>query len=576
MTTPDPRTLMTYGALAQGDENDARLAQEVDRTANTFAEIGLPGLRRASGYLDEEFLPQLKGTKAVQIYREMWDNDPMTGAMMFAVEQLLRDVEYTVQPAGKSVEDNKAARFLEECMQDMSHSWADFIGESISACVYGWAWHNIVYKRRINPWDRDPRRKSQYTDGMIGWRKMPIRSQDTLLRWLIAPDGSIQGMVQLSPPTYQTTVIPIERSMLFRYGTRKNSPEGTSMFRRAYRPYFYRKRIEEFESIGIERDLAGLPKVGVPASYYRAAQGSDQYKTMQTFIKMVRGVRRNEQEGIVFPIEYDPETRQPMFTFDLVNSGGSRQFDTNTIITRYKQDQLMTIMADFLLVGHQQTGTYNMHVDKTAMFRAGLNAIANERADVLNRFAIPRLFAINGWKPEHLPKIVASDVDAPDLAQLAQFLSATAGIGFNWAPDAELDKFLRNAAGLPALGREEYDLEEVISRREDAIRDADSLTRYVASRSQLAQQLGQQEMMASGTPSPADAQSAQQAQASQQQAQVQGQQQQEQHDMSVQQGKLQLTQQRMQMMQGVLGGGQGGGSQGGKAAGKQPGNKRGQ
>jgi hypothetical protein len=56
-----------------------------------FSEAGLTGLRRAAGYVDEEFLPQLRGRKAVQVFREMADNEPVVGALLFAIDRLLRN-----------------------------------------------------------------------------------------------------------------------------------------------------------------------------------------------------------------------------------------------------------------------------------------------------------------------------------------------------------------------------------------------------------------------------------------------------------------------------------------------------
>jgi hypothetical protein len=43
----------------------------------------------------DEFLPELRGKKAVRKYREMRDNDSTIGAVMYSVEQILRDVTYT-------------------------------------------------------------------------------------------------------------------------------------------------------------------------------------------------------------------------------------------------------------------------------------------------------------------------------------------------------------------------------------------------------------------------------------------------------------------------------------------------
>src|SRR5262249_7537127 len=151
--------------------------------------------------------------------------------------------------------------------------------------------------------------RSKYSDGLIGWRKIPIRGQETLLRWVFDDRGGIQAMVQMSPPDYQTVLLPVEKSLLFRTSTAKNNPEGRSLLRTAYRPWFIKKRLEEFESIGVERDLAGLPVAKVPAEYLNARPGSDQAKMVEAMRKMVRAVRRDENEGVVFPAAYDPDTK---------------------------------------------------------------------------------------------------------------------------------------------------------------------------------------------------------------------------------------------------------------------------
>lgn len=484
-------------------------------------ELGVTGLKRAAGDIFEEFLPQLKGRKSVQVYREMGDNDPITGAQLFTFTQLLRGVDWPVVPAGKSREDAAAAKLVETCMDDMSQSWQDTIMEILSCLQYGWSWHEIVYKRRVGPWERDGRRRSKYSDGLIGWRKMPIRAQETLQRWVFDETGDVRAMVQLAPPDYQTRVLPIERSLLFRFGHHKGNPEGRSILRNSYRPWYYKKRLEEFESVGVERDLAGLPMVSVPAEYLRADKGTDQAKMVDAMRRMIRSIRRNEQEGLVFPSAYDPDTKQALFKMELLNSGGSRQYNTNELIQRYEQRQLMTVLADFIMIGHQgSSGTYNLHVDKTGIFREAMNAVAQSIAEIFNRHAIPRLFAANGWHPAALPTIQPGNVDAPDLGQLAQFLTATAGLGFSWGPDTEMERYLRHAAGLPELGEDELVANRRIARLDEAARYAETQTRYLAARSQLAQAVAAEQQLAAGNPTPDYAQQQMGVQQSQQQMQI--------------------------------------------------------
>ncbi|HEY5787156.1 MAG TPA: hypothetical protein VIT65_20510 [Microlunatus sp.] len=495
---------MPGSSLSPVEASDDFMMGEVRDLTNVspFIELGVTGLKRASGYVDEEFLPHLKGRKAVQIYREMGDNDPIASAMLFSLVQLLRGVTWTVVPGGKSREHAAGAKLVETCMEDMSQTWDDTLIEILSFLRYGWSWHEIVYKRRQGIWSKDPKNRSKFSDGLIGWDKIPIRSQDTLHRWLFKPSSSVAAMVQLAPPLYETHVLPIEKSLLFRFGAAKNNPEGTSALRGSYRPWYYKKRFEEHESIGVERDLAGLPMVKVPMEYLRAKPGTDQFKMVEAMKKMVRSVRRNEQEGIVFPTAVDEETKQDQFSFELLTSGGTRALNVDAIIQRYEQRQLMTILADFIMVGHQATGTYNLHVDKTGIFREALNATTKSVADIFNRHAIPRLFALNGWKPDILPRIEPTNVDNPDLGQLAQFLSATAGIGFNWGPNADIERFLRKAAGLPELDEQSLLMRRKEERVDEAARFAEQQARLLAARSSLTQALAAEQMLADGQAPP--------------------------------------------------------------------------
>jgi hypothetical protein len=515
MTTP------LGGAAMYGDQVDLELVEEAAADALPFQELGVTGLKRSAGYLDEEFLPQLKGKKAIQVYREMSDNDPIVGALLFAIDKLVRNADWQVTPAGKTKEHTDAAKLVETCMEDMSHSWDDMISEVLSMLIYGWSYHEIVYKRRMGPWQRDGRQRSKYADGLVGWRKIPIRSQETLHRWAFDESGGVRGMIQMGPPDYSQRVLPIERSLLFRYHQHKGSPEGRSMLRNAYRPWFYKKRLEEFEAIGVERDLAGLPMIRVPAEWLKAKPGSPQHKQVEAFKRLVRGLRRNEQEGLVFPRSIDADTKQDLFDFELLGGGSQRSMPPAPIIERYENRILMTVLADFIMVGHQRVGSYNLHLDKTGIFRTALNATCQNIADVFNRHAIPRLFAVNGWKPAELPKLTVTDVDAPDITQLAQFLTATAGLGFNWGPDEQLEKYLRHAAGLPPMEDDQEKKTKRHARVVESTRFAQAQTEYLAARSMLAQQKATEMQMEAGMGTPEEQASA----FEQQQAMQQGEQQ---------------------------------------------------
>lgn len=499
------------GELLPGDD--------VPKKVGPMVELGATGLRRTTGYVDEEFLPQLRGRKAVQIFREMSDNEPIIGSLLFAVERLLREVDWRVEPATDDEEGKKAAEFVEQCMDDMSQTWDDTITEILTMLPYGFSWHEIVYKKRIGPWEQSPTRRSKYTDGKVGWRKLPIRAQETMLRWVFDDSGGVKAMVQMAPPYYKIVPIPIEKSLLFRPKFAKGNPEGRSMLRNAYRPWYLKKRLEEIALIGMERDLAGLPVAKVPRDYLAAGVGTDKQKMVEAFRKMVRAVRRDEQEGIILPQEYDPDTKQPLFEFELLTSGGTRQFDIIGYIQQLEQRMLMTVLADFILVGHEQVGSYSLHTDKAGLFRTAINSIAQSIADVFNMYAIPRLFAVNGWKLDQLPTLKPSDVDPPDLTQLGAFMGQMTQAGMTWFPDPELEKFIRQAARLPELTPQQEQIREAEGKQGDIMRLANQrlqMMQMEQTAQQGAMQTQQQAVQTAHAPAQADAQTQQAQMATQQ------------------------------------------------------------
>lgn len=199
-----------------------------------FREIGATGLRRFSGFLYDEFLPELTGWKGYAVYKEMASNDATIGAVLFAIKMLCRKVKWFVEAASPSEADQEASQFLESCMNDMSQTWTDTINEILSMLDYGFAVEEIVYKRRCGD-SLDPAMRSDFADGRVGWRKLSIRAADTIYRWQFDEHGGIEGVEQIAPPHYNLVTIPVEKFLLFRTTTEKNNPEGRSILRTAYR-----------------------------------------------------------------------------------------------------------------------------------------------------------------------------------------------------------------------------------------------------------------------------------------------------------------------------------------------------
>lgn len=406
----------------------------------TFSEVGRTGLKRWGGRIHEEFLPELSGMNAIRVYREMRENDPVIGSILFAIEMLMRQVSWRVDPVSQNNADLEAAEFLESCLEDMSQTWGDTISEVLSFLVYGWSFHETVYKRRLGE-SKDPTKNSKHKDGRIGWRKLPIRAQETLMEWEFDESGGVQGMRQQPPPDFISRTVPMDKALLFRTRTEKGNPEGRSILRNAYRPWYFKRRIEEIEGIGIERDLAGLPVLTPPENLNVWDDNDpDMVRLRQEAEQMVQGIRRDQMEGVVKPFGWD---------FSLLSTGGRRQIDVGAVIERYDRRIAMTVLADFILLGHEKVGSFALASSKTDLFGVALGAWLDSIAAVFNRYAIPRLFALNpGLPQEDLPQLKHGDIESPDLKELGAFIKDMTGVGVI-IPDPELENYVRQVAHLP-------------------------------------------------------------------------------------------------------------------------------
>jgi hypothetical protein len=411
-----------------------------------LSQIGRSGLDTTlmSGF--DFVLPKLRGTQGIKIFQEMQQTEPIIGATLMVYEMLARQAEWHVEPASDDPEAHAVSEFVESCFHDMSSSWHDTISEIMSMLTFGYAPFEIVYKLR-GGLSGDPVTNSRHTDGRIGWRKLSIRSQDTLYEWCFDDNGILTGLKQMAPPRWNIVFIPIEKLLIFKLRSRKENPEGWGILTNAYRPWYFKRHIENIQGIGIERDLAGLPVVWVPEDMIKAEASPAQQAAYQIFKKMIKNIRRDEQEGIVMPLAYD-EKGNKIYDLTLLSTGSRRQFDTTAILQNYILEMAVSMMTDFLLIGHEKVGSFALSSNKTNLFATSEGAILDIICEVFNRYGIPRLLEINNIDLKHAPNLVHGDIETPDLIELGDYIVKLVTTGM-MAPDEKTESYLRRAANLP-------------------------------------------------------------------------------------------------------------------------------
>jgi hypothetical protein len=431
--------------------------------------LGVSGDNTHNGQIRaDEFLPELRGKKAVRKYREMRDNDSTVGAVMYSVEQILRDVDLHVTPANDSDAAKVEKEFVESVLDDMDHTLDDHVSDALSYLSYGFGWFEVIYKRRVGPTERSPKKHSKYTDGRIGVRKIAARAPWTINKFDVdQKTGDVLGVEQSVGIMNGSNYIPTNKSLYYRTTSLNGDPSGRSILRNAYTSYEYLNNLQAIEAIAVERELAGIPVARIPAEYLSGDASAAQSGFVHNLQQILRDVKFNEQGYIILPSDTYPDkdgspTNQRLVDVELMASNGKRNIDINPIVSRYQHDIARSMLSEFLLLG-TSGGSYALSKSKTDLFLRALESYIQAIVDVLNKQLVERLWQLNGLSYDLMPTIIAGDVAPHDLREISSFLRNLNGAGIDVSSHPEVIQDLMDLAELdydPDVGQTDLVEEE--------------------------------------------------------------------------------------------------------------------
>ncbi len=412
------------------------VAKQNGNPRRPFSNLGVPTGRTWDTY-HQDFLPQLRGPRANKHYREMADNDATVGEILFAVEMLIRQVDWPVEAGGDTPQDEEAKAFLESCRDDMAHTWPDFIASALSFLPYGWDFHEVIYKLRTEP-------NSRFPDGKVGWEKFAYQPQEVWDEWVFNEDGEIEAF-RWSADGKQGE-IPYNKGLHFRTTTARG-PNGRSVLRNAFRAYQFKKRLEEISAIGVDRDLNGLPVAKIPSEI--VLEGGAEF---EEFKNLVTRVKRDEQWGVVWPQEY--EDGNHLYEFEVVSTNASQSIAaTQNLIGMYAADIAGVVLADFIRLGRDTVGSRALAEPKQQLFQKALQGWVDSMAEVINRHAVPTLFSLNDFQLDTLPFFRPEEIEDTQLLDLATFIQSLSQAGMDWGflnEDDPIKNQVRQLAGFDA------------------------------------------------------------------------------------------------------------------------------
>lgn len=446
-TTPD-------GEAIQADEGVV-----IPRLA--LKETGYLGLKTSSGQIQAEANRAFQFPHFHKTIAEMRAN-PTVGAAMNVYRYMIARPRWSVKPSLTANEKQiERAKKVESMMHDMEDSWDTFIHSVVPYLEYGYSIHNIVPYRRLK------RNGSLYNDGLVGIKKLAVRNQETIVKWIFDADNRELIKVeqstshlenawksQLSLNENGNIDLPRESFLLFTASASAGNPQGNSIYRNIYLSFKQLTMLQDNQLLSVAKNAAGILKIEVPAPYLAGENAPDKGAAAESFKDIIDRHNKGTNRGLLVPQQIDQESKLPMFDYSLMEEKGGARNNIESIIKGLQSDIAIALSVDVLRLGSDGTGSFSLASAKSSILALAIDARLKEIRSVLNKHLMRFIFEMNGWDIEDMPTFEYSDIEEIDWETAGKFIQQVVSVGALEMDRTAMNR-IRTIFGIPPLPEDE-------------------------------------------------------------------------------------------------------------------------
>ena len=356
--------------------------------------IGIKGLAIFAGLVREEYLTDLRDWRqAAKIYREMSDH-VIIATLLDSIRTPLLATDTEVIPASDSEADQKAADFVFDNIMNLDRqTWRSHQADMLECLQFGFALAEVVMEKR--------------DDGRLWLKNLEPRGQETIAMWDWEDDRPVVAL-QRDPITGASYTLPMDKLIHVTYRGRKGNPQGQPLLRSLFPAWLKLKYLENFEAIGIERDVGGMPVVDFPdPEKWQGPTSLDDLKSV--FEDAFKNLRMDENMWLLMP----PGSRAQSW------GSGPRSYNIREAIQAKQREILMRFFAQFLMLEHAGLDASGLLKGSQDFFALGLKAVQEELLEAWNLQLVPLMFSVNSFPGmTDYPEIVWHDPGKVDVTEL--------------------------------------------------------------------------------------------------------------------------------------------------------------
>lgn len=398
---------------------------EINHTPVKVVEIGSTGTELFAGYLQEEYLQELQGTRAADTFDKMRRSDPKVKMVLSAMKNPIKSATWEVIQKGDDTREGSIQQaFIDHILfSGLGKTWKSFLHEALSCIDFGYSLFEITYSAVLN---------HEVFGSYNGIRSLAFRSQRTIERWDVNCHGELQSVYQQANGDGQDNVnMPAKYLLHFALEKEGDNFEGISILRPAYGPWLRKNEFLKYIAAGIQKYAIPIPILEIP----EGKQNSKEYKAA---LRAMKKYVSHQCNYLTVPFGWKITLQNNPFDASKIRE----------VINAENVEIVNAALANFLELGQSGSGSYALSFDLSDFFLGGLEYVAEQIAETINLVLIPNLIALNFPDQKPMVELKVSGISDRAGEEFSKIIMNLINSGAIKADD-RLEEHLRKRYGLP-------------------------------------------------------------------------------------------------------------------------------
>lgn len=426
---------------------------------------------------------ELQFPQNMRTFHEMYTRDESVGGVLNAtytfVENAFKD--WRIIPNKNNPESVKIANYLTYCFSTMRGTMREFARNAATFNQFGFSVIEKDYRRLdLSKYNEELPKGLDPTDAwqVDKLRFIPQRSLDPSEPFIIINGGRDIAAARQNPAwflnsahsfQYTTPAVPAvnigrNKFMLMGVNVTGSNPMGVSPLEQIWTYWKEKKFYEDYLSVGVSKDMAGMPLLRLPVEILNKANAdptSPEGMMVAAMCSDVAAMHAGEQNFMFLPSDVQPQGNKTDYDLEFLGiSGQGKQFDLQEIINK-RREAIYSSFGALNLISNESKGGYNQLEGQNNIHYAFITNTIDTITDCINNDLIPQLLALNNipYTIKDLPKFKAGDIASVSLDEVGKFIQRVASVGMLPAVPAIFNEVL-------AKGDFDYRIDENMSQEE--------------------------------------------------------------------------------------------------------------